>query len=637
MKKKLIIFSIAILSLKLSFGVSPNWQMNTSNYEFSMQVICLAKVEGLELINTNDKIGAFVGDECRGVAQPIYIASINRNIFYLSVMSNTSSDETITFKIYDAGNDRVLDALNALPFGVNKATGSAKSPYVVGTAGMVTGIAMQVNNFNENMPLQSVVANLSTLYNGNTLVSTYSLVDGFADNSEFSISGNQLLTSSPMNFELQSNYSIKLKSSHADYTVEQTFDLLLSDLNEAPTAISLSKSSIAENVAKGSTVGLLNVDDEDAIESFIFELLEGGSVFDIAGNVLRTKVLLNYDNNTSYTLKVKVTDKGSNTLVYDLIVTVEDVVDETIVCPQHFYSVWEGTNGQDQMNIYIKGAELNGVALKAGDEIAAYDGTLCVGKAKLTTTINAENILQMIVSHDDGTGNGYTIGNSLVFKYWVCSENKEFETIEVTFFDDVPSWETSGTFQINATSFVGLSCISERCVSLDFVKGWNIFSVNNSAYNSSLLNLFQTMISEGKLTKIQDETGTSLENWGILGGWVNNIGNIQPTEGYKIKVNEAISFDVCGEPLTFPYEIALTIGWNVISFPHSSSVDALKVIQQLIDRGTLIKIQDEEGNSLENWGVLGGWMNNIGNFEPGKGYKMKVNSNETLVIFNTYL
>ena len=52
------------------------------------------------------------------------------------------------------------------------------------------------------------------------------------------------------------------------------------------------------------------------------------------------------------------------------------------------------------------------------------------------------------------------------------------------------------------------------------------------------------------------------------------------------------------------------------------------MIQQLIDRGTLVKVQDEKGNSIEDWGIFGGWQNNIGDFVVGEGYKIDLNTDD---------
>jgi hypothetical protein len=135
--------------------------------------------------------------------------------------------------------------------------------------------------------------------------------------------------------------------------------------------------------------------------------------------------------------------------------------------------------------------------------------------------------------------------------------------------------------------------------------------------------------------KVQDEKGNTLEDRGT-GGWTNNIGNLMPGKGYKVKVKNESHLDFLGTPSSFPIKIPLETGWNMIGYPKASEADAQVVVQQLIDRKTLIKVQDEKGNSLEDWGILGGWTNNIGNFVAGKGYKIKVKSKDTLTIYESY-
>jgi len=148
--------------------------------------------------------------------------------------------------------------------------------------------------------------------------------------------------------------------------------------------------------------------------------------------------------------------------------------------------------------------------------------------------------------------------------------------------------------------------------------------------------MFQSLIDNGSLVKVQDEKGNSYEDWGIFGGWTNNIGNLVPGKGYKVKVKKVSQLDILGTPSTFPFKIPLQTGWNIVGYPRSAEADAQLVVQQLIDRGTLIKVQDEKGNSLEDWGIFGGWTNNIGNFITGEGYKIKVRAKDTLTIYESY-
>jgi hypothetical protein len=171
---------------------------------------------------------------------------------------------------------------------------------------------------------------------------------------------------------------------------------------------------------------------------------------------------------------------------------------------------------------------------------------------------------------------------------------------------------------------------------IELKAGWNIFSVCLTPENPDMKVLFQPLITDGSLVKIQDETGNSLEDMGILGGWTNSIGNISSSEGYKIKVTRNCQFEVTGNQVALPMMMTLKTGWNIIGYPKQAQAETKAVVQQLIDRHTLIKVQDESGNAFEDYGLLGGWQNNIGNFKPGEGYKIKVNANDNLTIFESY-
>ena len=195
---------------------------------------------------------------------------------------------------------------------------------------------------------------------------------------------------------------------------------------------------------------------------------------------------------------------------------------------------------------------------------------------------------------------------------------------------------SSGCDSVVTLNFKIRDC-SIVCEEMRFSPGWNIFSVNSLPDSLDIEYLFNPLIDNSTLVKIQDESGNSLEDWGIFGGWTNNIGDINPQEGYKIKVRNNDSIEICGMPVQYPYAIPLKSGWNIMGYPQTASFDGMEsIVQQLIDKGALVKVQDEQGNSIEDWGIFGGWTNNIGDFVPGKGYKIKVNTTDTLWIYNSY-
>jgi hypothetical protein len=212
------------------------------------------------------------------------------------------------------------------------------------------------------------------------------------------------------------------------------------------------------------------------------------------------------------------------------------------------------------------------------------------------------------------------------------------EEISITTDENYYGWTTPGTYTRNLRTING--CDSVITTNLTIINiptiilntGWNIVSTFLMPSNHSLGAIFQNLMNDGSLIKVQDENGNFLEDLGIFGGWTNTIGNISPTEGYKVKVAHDCQLKFSGTSLKLPYEIPLKMGWNIVGYPQNTQKDALEIVQELIDRGTLVKVQDEIGNSLEDLGVFGGWKNNIGMFQPGKGYKIKVTKNEILTI-----
>lgn len=172
---------------------------------------------------------------------------------------------------------------------------------------------------------------------------------------------------------------------------------------------------------------------------------------------------------------------------------------------------------------------------------------------------------------------------------------------------------------------------------IPLTRGWNILSSPLLLTEPDLEVVFRPLIIEGLLEKVQDEAGNVLEDTGFSEGWTNTIGDWNITEGYKVKVSGNCILPINGTPAVFPLNIPLKTGWNIISYPKQSTTDALEVVQQLIDRHSLVKVQDEEGNAIEDFGSFGGWQNNIGAFLPGKGNRIRVATPDTLTIDDSYV
>jgi hypothetical protein len=203
-------------------------------------------------------------------------------------------------------------------------------------------------------------------------------------------------------------------------------------------------------------------------------------------------------------------------------------------------------------------------------------------------------------------------------------------------------WTTEGTYQRNLFSVNGcdsivvtkLSVVQFFTHSINLEKGWNIFSTYLIPTIPNFRNILESLEIQNTLISVQDENEYSYQKEDTR--WINGIGVLEESEGYKIKVNTGCELKISGLPVTLPFNIPLKAGWNIISFPYQGKVNALEVIKPLINDGILQKVLDEKGNSIEYWGNKIGWINGIGNFTTGEGYLLEVSSNGELNISEGY-
>lgn len=110
------------------FGQSPSWSVNENDFQYTMTFVGFVNVDGITLTSLNDKVGAFVNGECRGVTNLVYVASENKYFAYLTIFSNMNN-EAVNFKIYDSKNKSIKDVVKTIPFGINNHFGNLFQAY----------------------------------------------------------------------------------------------------------------------------------------------------------------------------------------------------------------------------------------------------------------------------------------------------------------------------------------------------------------------------------------------------------------------------------------------------------------------------------------------------------------------------
>ena len=109
----------------------PGWSIEPAKYEFAMNIIAGLNIKGLLSKDQNDILAAFVGDTCRGFAKNIFIEEMDRYAVFLTVYSNSTEGEQISFRLYDASTDETFNAVEEIIFAADEVSGSVQQPFTV--------------------------------------------------------------------------------------------------------------------------------------------------------------------------------------------------------------------------------------------------------------------------------------------------------------------------------------------------------------------------------------------------------------------------------------------------------------------------------------------------------------------------
>src|SRR5210317_2035961 len=167
------------------------------------------------------------------------------------------------------------------------------------------------------------------------MVGTLSVVDEDAgdshsysvDDTRFEVVGTtlKLKAGESLDYETDSPLSVTVTvTDTGGLTYTEAFALTVVDVNEAPTDIGLTASTVTENAA-GATVGTLSVVDEDAGDSHTYSVDD--TRFEVVGTTLKLKAgeSLDYETDSPLSVTVTVTDTGGLTYTEAFALTVVDV------------------------------------------------------------------------------------------------------------------------------------------------------------------------------------------------------------------------------------------------------------------------------------------------------------------------
>ena len=213
---------------------------------------------------------------------------------------------TVTVRVTDAGGLSYDEAFTIAVGDVNEAP---------------VGLALAGSQVAENAVAGTVVGTLSATDPERGAL-TYSLVagEGFAVDA-----GGRLTTTRAFDFETTPNAAIVVRTTDAGgLSTDTRLTVTITDVNEAPTAPTLSSSRVAENAAAGTLVGTLGATDPER-GALTYSLVSGeGFAVDTGGRLTTTRAF-DFETTPSPAIVVRATDAGGLSTDARLTVTITDV------------------------------------------------------------------------------------------------------------------------------------------------------------------------------------------------------------------------------------------------------------------------------------------------------------------------
>jgi hypothetical protein len=153
----------------------PNWNINPTDFDFSMNIVGRIKVDGQFSEDSYDKLGAFLNDEVRGSGTLVYNEAFKEYFVYLTVYSNVIYGEAINFSIWDASQGKIIEAeidgISTINFKENEVLGSLSNPIIFNNS----DILVQEINLNKGWTWVSLNVDDSKFTNLNALTQGLSL------------------------------------------------------------------------------------------------------------------------------------------------------------------------------------------------------------------------------------------------------------------------------------------------------------------------------------------------------------------------------------------------------------------------------------------------------------------------------
>jgi len=153
--------SQATTDVNLMLIPQPGWSVNPASYQYNGNITSAVFQNGNQISNAGDSIAAFCDGECRGTVGNLeFPPNSGEYIYFLTVYSNTTSGDTLTFKYWDALTGIIYDVSETLEFSSDMVHGTPLDPFhLTISAGNLQGYVTQ---YGTKAQIENAVVTIST-------------------------------------------------------------------------------------------------------------------------------------------------------------------------------------------------------------------------------------------------------------------------------------------------------------------------------------------------------------------------------------------------------------------------------------------------------------------------------------------
>jgi len=459
--------------------------------------------------------------------------------------------------------------------------------------------------------------------------------------------------------------------------------------NDAPTALALSRTDVDEGLPAGSAVGTFSVTDVDADDTHTYSLVPDpddgdNAAFQIVGNALQTRVVLDHAARSSYTIGVRATDGGRLYTEAQFTITVNDVnsapTDISLTAPAvqenaaigttvgtlsavdadsgdaHTFTLVAGAGDSDNASFAIQDSALVTAAVFDYEARSAYSvrvqasdghgGTYAkafaidvsnVNEAPVVSAVPGQTITQVgafatvdLASHVSDPDAGDTVT-------WSCTGSTALTVVivggQATISRAIPEWDGAETITFTARDSGGLqgSVSAEFRVlarqSIPLTEGWNLIGMGLVPQVSNTSSVLASIAGQYDLVYAWD---ASQEEWRLHSseaGYPNlDLTSLDRSMGLWVHAtteDAILVIDGIAEgTTTVPIEPE---AWHLATWPSGVSGTLPGALDEngLANNYVLVYAYhaDEAEDPWQLYDPAGAsWANDLTRLEPGHGY-----------------